>query len=163
MKTTTEHHSFSMLESISRADAARLRALAAQLSPDARFDARALARSVEAGTTLVFVIRRRSRIVASATAVRFSTPTGEHCRIEDVVVDGALRGGGLGRVLMTATLDTLHAMKIQHVELTSRPSRVAATSLYRSLGFTLRETCVYELRLPRPCRGSVCSSGQTRP
>ena len=38
---------------------------------------------------------RRERIAASATVVRFSTPTGTHCRIEDVVVDERLRGNGL--------------------------------------------------------------------
>ena len=99
------------------------------------------------GTTSVFVLRRRSRIVASATAVRFSTPTGSHCRIENVVVDERMRGRGLGREIMEKTLDALRAMNVSHIELTSHPSRVAARALYRSLGFKPRKTGVFELRL----------------
>ena len=135
------------LRSLSAADAARLGELALQLSPDAKFDAKAVRRSIQRGHVDVFVLRRRSRIVASATAARFSTPTGSHCRIADVVVDAAERGKGLGRRIMQGTLDALRAMDVAHIELTSRPSRVAAISLYRSLGFTPRKTGVYELRL----------------
>ena len=135
------------LYGLSAEDASRLGELALQLSPDARFDAAALARSIQRGETAVFVLRCRSRIVASATAVCFATPTGSHCRIEDVVVDERRRGGGLGRRIMLGVLDALRAMNVEHVELTSRPSRVAATTMYRSLGFTPRKTGVYELHL----------------
>ena len=138
---------FSRLEDVTDADARSLAALSLQLSPAARFDVHALRNAVRQGATLVFVLRRRSRIVASATAVRYSTPTGDHCRIEDVVVDERLRGKGLGRMVMEGALNAMRAMNVRHVELTSRPSRVAARSLYRSLGFTPRKTDVLELEL----------------
>lgn len=138
---------FSRLETLSEADAKSLAALARQLSPDAHTDIHALQKAIRQGTTLVFVLRRRLRIVASATAVRYSTPTGGHCRIEDVVVDERLRGKGLGRAVMDGTLAALRAMNVRHVELTSRPSRIAARALYRSLGFTPRTTNVLALDL----------------
>ena len=156
MKTATAHARRSTtpkverLGALSAKDASRLGELALQLSPDARFDASALARSIQRGETAVFVLRCRSRIVASATAVCFTTPTGSHCRIEDVVVDERRRGTGLGRRIMQGVLDALRSMNVKHVELTSRPSRVAATTLYRSLGFTPRKTGVYELHLQQP-------------
>ena len=145
-----EDYAFRRLDRISRADAETLGRLALQLSPSARFDAVALRRSIRQGSTNVFVLRLGGRIAASATAVRFSTPTGAHCRIEDVVVDERMRGRGLGRGVMQKTLDALRAMKVTHVELTSRPSRVAAKALYRSLGFSPRDTGVFELHLAAP-------------
>ena len=138
------------LDVISPADAIRLGELAMQLSPGARFDAASVSRSVRRGETAIFVLRIRSHIVASATAVRFATPTGLHCRIEDVVVDEKSRGKGLGRRIMQGTIDALRTANVTHVELTSRPSRVAAIGLYRSLGFIQRKTGVYELALT-PC------------
>ena len=137
---------FSRIESLSDSDAKRLKALSAQLSPEAQFDARSLREAIRKGSTMVFVLRHRSRIVASATAVRYVSPTGEHCHIEDVVVDERMRGMGLGREIMEKTLDALRAMNVSCIELTSRPSRVAARALYRSLGFKPRKTNVFELR-----------------
>jgi ribosomal protein S18 acetylase RimI-like enzyme len=49
---------------------------------------------------------------------------------------------------MLFVLDTLRSLGAGSVELTSRPSRVAANGLYRSLGFARRETNVYEFRFP---------------
>jgi len=138
---------FELLDGISQKDEADLRRLAGQLSPDASFNPAALRSSIQSGATSVFVMRRRSRIVASATAVRFSTPTGTHCRIEDVVVDERLRGNGLGRKIMENTLAALREAGVTRVELTSHQSRVAARALYRSLGFKPRKTGVFELRL----------------
>ena len=138
---------FELLDGISQKDEADLRRLAGQLSPDASFNPAALRSSIQSGATSVFVMRRRSRIVASATAVRFSTPTGTHCRIEDVVVDERFRGRGFGRKIMETTLAALREAGVTRVELTSHQSRVAARALYRSLGFKPRKTGVFELRL----------------
>ena len=138
---------FLPLSDLTPTDESDLKRLVGQLSPDAATDFSALRSSIMGGTTSVFVLRRSSRIVASATAVRFSTPTGSHCRIEDVVVDERMRGRGLGREIMEKTLDALRAMNVSHIELTSHPSRVAARALYRSLGFKPRKTGVFELRL----------------
>ena len=80
------------------------------------------------GATLIFVLRSGARIVASISAGRFSTPTGAHCRLEDVVVDEKRRGRGLGREIVERALAALHELGVEQVELTSRPSRVAANA-----------------------------------
>lgn len=136
---------FGLLSDLTPADESDLKRLVGQLAPDAATDFSALRSSIRDGTTSVFVLRRRSHIVASATAVRFSTPTGSHCRIEDVVVDERMRGKGLGRKIMEGTLGALRAMNVSRIELTSHPSRVTARNLYRSLGFKPRKTGVFEL------------------
>ena len=140
---------FERLTSVTREDARQLQRLVRQLAPSASFDAKALQESLRRGETLLYVFRRRGQIAASVTLVRFSTPTGSHCRIEDVVVDERHRGKGLGRKLMEAALAALREMHVSGIELTSRPSRVAANELYKSLGFTQRETNVYEYAIRR--------------
>lgn len=136
------------LTALSQKDAAQLQNLIAQLDPSAHFDAKALQQSLRRGETILFVLRRRSRIAASAALVRFTTPAGSHCRIEDVIVDEKLRGKGLGRKLMAKILTTLREMRVGGIELTSRPSRIAANALYKSLGFTLHKTNVYKYDIP---------------
>ena len=54
---------------LSETDARRLTELAHQLTPDARFDADRLRPAIRHGETLVFAVRSRGRIIASATAV----------------------------------------------------------------------------------------------
>jgi len=135
------------LSDISPEDAKALARLVRQLDPSARFDLPALRTSVRCGTTSIFILRRRARIIASATAVRFATPTGTHCRIEDVVVDERFRSKGLGRQIMAKLLQTLEQDGVKEIELTSRPSRTAANALYRSLGFDRRKTNVYAYRI----------------
>lgn len=142
---------FSRLRTITAKDADRLRTLSLLLTPDAKFSIGALSKALRSGTTRLFVLRRRGMIVACAAAVFFDTPTARHCRIEDVVVDPALRGAGLGRQIMEGTLSALRQDGVRNVELTSRPSRKAANALYRSLGFALRKTNVYALDMQMEC------------
>ena len=132
------------LTSITAQDTTQLQKLVSQLDPTAQFDAKALQCSLRRGETLLYALRRRSQIAACATAVLFTTPTGNHCRIEDVVVDEKHRGKGLGRKLMEQTIAILRKKHVGSVELTSRSSRVAANALYRSLGFILHKTNVYK-------------------
>jgi ribosomal protein S18 acetylase RimI-like enzyme len=91
----------------------------------------------------VFVARDDERIIGSLTLVIFPIPTGLRAWIEDVVVDGATRGAGIGQALTTAAIDESRRRGVRSIDLTSRPSRVAANKLYVKLGFALRETNVY--------------------
>ena len=137
---------FEILTDLTEADASDLGALVELLDPSAGLDAAAVRSAIQTGTAVVIVRRRRGRIVASATIARFSSPTGTHHRIEDVIVDPQLRGRGTGRRLMEYALEHLRKTGASSVELTSRPSRIAANALYRSLGFKPRRTNVYEYR-----------------
>lgn len=134
------------LEDLTGADAEDLRRLSFQLTEDAQFDADALREAIRSGSIAIFAVRMDSRIVASATAAFYTSPTGRHCKIEDVIVDQNARGSGLGRCIMTQTLDALGRAGVKAIELTSRPSRIEANALYRALGFAPRVTNVYEYR-----------------
>lgn len=83
------------------------------------------------------------RIVGTTTLVTFRIPTGVRAWIEDVVVDGAARGKGVGEALTQAALDAAREAGAKTVDLTSRPSREAANRLYRRAGFEQRDTNVY--------------------
>ena len=111
-------------------------------------DAAALAEIVGSSATTLFVARAADgTIVGSLTLALFRIPTGLRAWIEDVVVDGATRGQGVGEALSRAALEHARRAGARTVELTSRASREAANRLYRRIGFTARETNVYRFTL----------------
>ncbi len=77
------------------------------------------------------------------TLVLVRIPTGVRAHIEDVVVGLEWRGMGVGRMLTEAALELARSLGAKTVDLTSRPSRIAAHALYRSVGFEVRDTSVY--------------------
>lgn len=101
----------------------------------------------EAATVLV-ARDGAGQIVGTMTLVVFRIPTGVRAWIEDVVVDEAGRGQGVGEALNRAALALAAAKGARTVDLTSRPSREAANRLYRKLGFEPRDTNVYRHRSP---------------
>jgi len=101
---------------------------------------------VEAEATTVLVardLRDHGRIVGTLTLVLFRIPTGVRAWIEDVVVDGTMRGRGVGEALSQEAVRRAVSLGARTVELTSRPSREAANRLYQRLGFVLRDSNVY--------------------
>ena len=82
-------------------------------------------------------------VLGSMTLVVFRIPTGVRAWIEDVVVDEAARGRGVGEVLNRTALDLAYGLGAKTVDLTSRPSREAANRLYQKIGFVARSTNVY--------------------
>jgi ribosomal protein S18 acetylase RimI-like enzyme len=93
--------------------------------------------------TTLLVARLDGCIVGSLTLVVFRIPTGVRAWIEDVVVDEAARGTGVGEALNRTALAEAQRRRSRTVDLTSRPSREAANRLYQRLGFVARETTVY--------------------
>lgn len=102
---------------------------------------------VESSACHLLVARSDDEIVGSLTLVVFLIPTGIRAWIEDVVVDQARNGRGIGRQLTEQALDLARRLGAQTVDLTSRPSREAANHLYQKVGFEQRETNVYRYRL----------------
>lgn len=94
-------------------------------------------------TDLFIALADDGAVVGMSTLAVFRIPTGLRAWIEDVVVDDAARGGGVGAALTQAMIDRAAERGCVTVDLTSRPSREAANRLYQRLGFTARETNVY--------------------
>jgi ribosomal protein S18 acetylase RimI-like enzyme len=95
-----------------------------------------------------FVARDDSgAIVGVSTLAVFPIPTGQRAWVEDVIVDEASGGQGIGQQLTEAMLERARALGCVTVDLTSRPSREAANRLYARVGFERRETNVYRYAL----------------
>ena len=86
-------------------------------------------------------------ILGSLTLVVFPIPTAVRAWIEDVVVDDAARGKGVGELLNRRALEISAEHGAKTVDLTSRPSREAANRLYQRIGFEPRDTNVYRYAL----------------
>ena len=102
---------------------------------------------VDAPASDVLLARLDGQIVGTLTLVTFRIPTGVRAWIEDVVVDDAARGHGVGDQLNRFALDIARNKGAKTVDLTSRPSREAANRLYQRIGFKPRETNVYRYDL----------------
>lgn len=120
-------------------------------------DRATLDRLVSSAATTVLLARADGRIVGTLSLVMFPIPTGLRAWIEDVVVDQAARGQGVGEALITEALRLAEVAGARTVDLTSRASREAAGRLYERVGFQSRETRAYryafaEAAAARPAR-----------
>jgi ribosomal protein S18 acetylase RimI-like enzyme len=106
-----------------------------------------LAAMVDSADTVLFVARVGGTILGSLTLAFYRIPTGTKAWIEDVVVDDAARGRGVGELLNRVALDEARSRGAKDVSLTSRPSREAANRLYQRIGFEPRTTNVYRYTL----------------
>lgn len=127
----------------------QLRRLIAQLQEglvEVRDDV--LAERLSDDRLVMVVVHDGGEVVATATiAVLTVAALGRVGHVDDVVVDEVHRGKGLGRVLMEAVHAEARRLGLRHLDLTSRPAREAANALYVSLGYDLRPTNPYRLRL----------------
>jgi len=87
-------------------------------------------------------------IVGTASVVIVESVSGWVARLEDVVVDTAARGQGVGEALTRAAIDQVRGRGVGQLDLTSAPHREAANRLYQRLGFQRRTTNVYRFPLP---------------
>ncbi|HIM64968.1 MAG TPA: GNAT family N-acetyltransferase [Acidimicrobiia bacterium] len=110
-------------------------------------DAAALSAIVASDASVLLLAEEDGEVVGAMTLVVFTIPTGVRAWIEDVVVDEAARGRGVGDALNRAAIERAREAGARTVDLTSRPSREAANHLYRRLGFEQRDTNVYRLDL----------------
>src|SRR5215467_3691622 len=119
--------------------------LSATTGPPGR---KALEEIVGSSAITLLVARAEDTIVGTLTLAMFPIPTGFRAWIEDVVVDEAARGKGVGEALTNEAISLARAAGARTVDLTSRPSRKAAGRLYERAGFEERETRVYRYRMP---------------
>ena len=119
--------------------------LSATTAPPGR---NALEEIVGSPAVTVLIARAGGTIVGTLTLAMFPIPTGFRAWIEDVVVDEAARGRGIGEALTTEAIGLARAAGAKTVDLTSRRSRKAAGRLYERAGFEERDTRVYRYRMP---------------
>ena len=100
-------------------------------------------------STLLIARDSNGAIVGSMTLAMFDIPTGRRAWVEDVVVDTAARGQGVGRLLNERALEIAADAGAKTVDLTSRPTREAANRLYQRIGFEQRDTNVYRYKIDK--------------
>ena len=91
----------------------------------------------------MFLLSCGGEIVGMASLCVYVSPIGRKAWIEDVVVDSRFRERSFGKFLVMHILERARKLGRLTVMLTSRPSRIAANALYRSVGFETKETNVY--------------------
>jgi len=133
----------------SKKTTAELQELLAQLSPAlGSLSHERLGQTIGNPQSAVLVAKDKGKIVGTATMLFCrSLSGGLHGFVEDVVVDAAQRGKGIGKALMEKLIAVARKQGIHHINLTSRPEREAANHLYQALGFKKRKTNVYRLKL----------------
>jgi len=103
--------------------------------------------AIASNPKVIFVLAKEgSKVVGMATAYlvpKFGKTIGY---VEDVVVEEAYRGKGLGTQLMEHIIEEARTAGVYYLYLTSRDGRTAANALYQKLGFERRQTNNYRLK-----------------
>lgn len=88
------------------------------------------------------------KVVGVATVYLIYIPTGTIAVIEDVVVDEAYRGKGLGRKLTEKLIKIATIKKAKHISVRTNPVRIESNAMYVKMGFVKKETNFYRINLP---------------
>ena len=98
------------------------------------------------GATLL-IARDGDAIVGTALVIVYPTTLRVESRIEDVVVDGAARGRGIGEALIRECIEVARRRGASIVELQTARVRLAANRLYERMGFERRDSNPYRMTL----------------
>ncbi|EKB51225.1 GNAT family N-acetyltransferase [Cecembia lonarensis] len=88
------------------------------------------------------------QIIGIASMCTYHVISGKKGWIEDVVVDTQYRGQGIGRKLMEKLLEKGKKKKLTEILLFTEAHRIPAINLYADLGFKLKESRIYTLKMP---------------
>lgn len=124
-----------------------VRQLTDHASPPTRDELERLAGSPSAALFVAVDEEVADAVLGMITLAVFQIPTGVRAWIEDLVVDEAARGRGIGEALTRHAIDRAAELGARRVLLTSSSFREAANRLYRRLGFSRRDTNFYELTI----------------
>ena len=97
-------------------------------------------------TSVLLVVRspdQHSPIVGMLTLLVNRVPSGIRAHVEDIVVDEAMRGQGIGEALIRHALNVAREAGANGVGLTTNPRREAANRLYQRMGFNRWKTNIY--------------------
>lgn len=98
-------------------------------------------------STNLFVAEDNNEIIGTLSLIFNKIPTGNKVWIEDVVVDKASRGKGVGKELILFAMKYVKNKSFESINLTSSPERISANKLYQKLGFFKRNTNVYRIQI----------------
>jgi ribosomal protein S18 acetylase RimI-like enzyme len=102
---------------------------------------------VQDDTAILMVVKDDAHIVGMATLYIIPKVGRRNSLLEDVIVDAAYRGQGLGEKLVRAVIEAGKTRGVTSITLISRPERVVAHKLYEKLDFKVKETDVFKLDL----------------
>ena len=105
-----------------------------------------LSKIIRSPNSFLIVSQLDEEIVGMVTLLTSRLPTGIKAFIEDVVVEERFRGQRIGEKLVEKATEIAKQQGSHSIDLTSKPSRVAANELYKKVGFKQRETNVYRLK-----------------
>ena len=87
-------------------------------------------------------------VIGFGALVRYNSPSkGEVGRIEDVIIDEKYRGMGYGKAILKELISIANEENISQIDMTSKRIRSEAHKLYESLGFIIRESDIFRLKL----------------
>lgn len=84
-----------------------------------------------------------NKIIGIALMCTYMVISGSKGWIEDVVVDSASRGKGIGRKLINLLVKVGEEKELSEILLFTEDHRVAAINLYSSFGFKLKDSKIY--------------------
>ena len=102
---------------------------------------------VSSPNNYLLVAKENDDIIGTLTLVFYWVPSGVKTWIDDVIVSDKARGKGVATALMWHALGLAREKGAEKVDLSSRPWREAANSLYLKMGFEKRDTNMYRLYL----------------
>ena len=95
----------------------------------------------------VILCKIDNKVVGTALLSTYKVISGYRGMVDDVVVDAAQRGKGIGRKLMEKLLEEGKKLGLDEIFLFTGHHRSPAIALYKSLGFTMRDSGLYNLCL----------------
>ncbi|MCZ8196319.1 MAG: GNAT family N-acetyltransferase [Flavobacterium sp.] len=84
-----------------------------------------------------------NKIIGIALMCTYKVISGNKGWIEDVVVDSASRGKGIGRKLINLLVEVGEEKELSEILLFTEDHRLAAINLYSSVGFKLKDSKIY--------------------
>ena len=117
-----------------------------QLSPEKKQIT--LNKILNSGNPVTFVYcKEGSKIIGIALMAEYTVISGNKGWIEDVVVDKNYRRKGIGRKLMEKLINEGKAKNLTEILLFTENEKKPAINLYRSLGFNVEESRIYNLKI----------------
>ena len=88
-------------------------------------------------------MKGNNKIIGIALMCNYKVISGNKGWIEDVVVDSASRGKGIGRKLINLLVEVGEKKELSEILLFTEDHRLAAINLYSSVGFKLKDSKIY--------------------